>query len=141
MFLFLDMRQVVPCEFCMKKCNVLKACCRQKEQQVELLNNALKKLKHMSHKNPFVNSHVKPIVNSQEQLENRHIVPDDDTDTIIKKETFRKLRKKLGNMKKYYPDLYYCTKNIIEEWGKDCFDHIESDILEMDQKESSLFWV
>lgn len=136
------MKQVAPCEFCMKKCKVLKVCCPQKELQIDLLNNALKKLKHIAHKNPFVNCPIKPVVDStQKRLENQDTVSEDDTETMVKKETFRKLRKKLLNMKKYYPDVYYCTTNIIEEWGKKCFDYIEPEILEMDQKESSFFWV
>lgn len=135
------MKQVAPCEFCMKKCKVLKVCCPQKELQIDLLNNALKKLKHIAHRNPFVNSPIKPVVvSTQKRLENQDTVSDD-TETVVQKETFRKLRKKLLNMKKYYPDVYYCTTNIIEEWGKNCFDYIEPEILEMDQKESSFFWV
>lgn len=47
----------------------------------------------------------------------------------------------MKNMRKYYPKVYYCSNSIIEEWGKDFFQCIRPEILDLDPEASSIFWV
>lgn len=135
------MNQVIACEFCMKKGNVFKICCPQKENQLYLLNTALEKLKNIS-------SQKIPLLNFKNQnsdkfssLNQQHAISDGSIDTISKNQTFRKITNRLRNMKKYYPKLYHCSSSIIEEWGRNSFHSVKPEILELNPKESSYFWV
>lgn len=62
-------------------------------------------------------------------------------EVLGKKEVFTKIKKKLRNMKKYYPNVYFSSNSIIEEWGQNSFYSVKPEILELDPKSNSLFWV
>lgn len=107
-----------------------------------LLNNALEKLRDISsQKLPFVASKVKRSKKLTLYHKERNIAIESSVDTIGKTNILKKIKKKLRNMKKYYPKLYYSKNSIIEEWAKNGFYAVKSEILELDPEASSIFWV
>lgn len=109
---------------------------------MHLLNNALEKLRDLSSKKlPFVASKRKRTKKFANYHKQRCFAIESSLDTIIQTNTLNKIKKKLRNMKKYYPKLYYCKTSIIEEWAKNNFYSVRSEILEFDPEASSIFWV
>lgn len=109
---------------------------------MHLLNNALEKLKDMSsQKIPFSVLKLqrsKKFFNIKKEAIDHS---DESLDMLGRIETIRKIRRRMRNMKKYYPKVYYCQNSIIEEWGKDSFNFVNPEILELDPKANSIFWV
>lgn len=136
------LRQNTKCEFCSKKCDISKICCAKKEQQMHLLNNALERLRGISNKKlSFTIRKIHPSSKFFNIKKEQCDYSETSLDALSKKETFRKIRKKLKNLKKYYPKMFYCSNSIIEEWGKNSFLTIKPEILKLDPKANSIFWV
>ncbi|KAG5881323.1 hypothetical protein JTB14_025708 [Gonioctena quinquepunctata] len=135
------------CEFCNRKCNTCRVCCMRKEMQIYLVNHAMQKLSFLSlYKESsfccppiFENS---PIIPTR-RIENDRKIPESDSIIVlVEMETLRKIKMRLKNMKKYYPDIYNFEGNVIEKWGKNlAMDEMNQDLLNLDPKCKSLFWI
>ncbi|XP_074027923.1 uncharacterized protein [Leptinotarsa decemlineata] len=133
------------CEFCNKKCNICKVCCMNKEMQMYLVNYAMQKLsfitfnRHKSITCQALSEDTKPTMKNISDMTTNQ---SDSSETLARQETFKKLKRRLKNVKKYYPEVYSFKGNIIEKWGENSvLKTMKQDILDLDVKSTSLFWV
>lgn len=95
-----------------------------------LLNTALQKWEIWTNKNPELFKMKKC-----QKLDNTNKME------FVSNGTFRRISKKMSNLKKYYPTLYYSSNSILDEWGKNSFHTVNQKQLELDPQAPEIFWI
>ncbi|CAH1101043.1 unnamed protein product [Psylliodes chrysocephalus] len=140
--------EATQCEFCKKKCNKYKVCCSTKEMQILLVNNAVQKLGYisLSSKSDLLTSNSslldkKPqtkITESKEDVQKQS----EDPLNAARKNTLKRIKKRMNNLRKFYPDIFYCKDNIIEKWAQyKLFKYLKQDLINIDAKAGNVFLI
>ncbi|KAK9891358.1 hypothetical protein WA026_014598 [Henosepilachna vigintioctopunctata] len=119
-----DFEVAEKCQFCQKESKLLELCCPIKELQVGVFKKAItNSLRRHSTQNfvgtkPYSDQFKENWISASEPELPRckkNIVLD-----ISKgRSTFLKLKKKLDNIRQFYPDLFYAKESIIDMWSRD----------------------
>lgn len=131
------------CEFCNKKCTNCQLCCSNKGLQLYLLNKALERITCIPLRCRSLlcksKDHTMCSPSCSEKCKKGLSVI---SDSIAKGGTFKMLKLRLKNLKKYYPYIYKYKGNIIEEWGRnEMLCKIRPEVLKFNSESTNIFWI
>ncbi|KAL3285422.1 hypothetical protein HHI36_019524 [Cryptolaemus montrouzieri] len=119
-----DFETVENCQFCQKESKLLDFCCPIKELQVGVFKKAITNslnqhsLPHFPERKSYSDQVKQNWISGSETTfprRKKNII----LDVSKGRSTFLKLKKKLENIRLYYPNLFYAKENIIELWSRD----------------------
>ncbi|CAH1985217.1 unnamed protein product [Acanthoscelides obtectus] len=136
------------CEFCNRRCcNNGKICCERKKLQFYLLSQSINRLSTISLcRENMTLVEQKPSEQDKEKAKRLGSsslnFSTESLGSLEKLETFKKIRRRMRNMQKYYPEVYNNKTNIIEQYGGNgSLLNVKSELLDMDMTNSAMFWV
>ncbi|XP_044760506.1 uncharacterized protein LOC123317937 [Coccinella septempunctata] len=133
------------CQFCRKESKLLDLCCPIKELQVGVFKKAI--TNSLSHHSlpPLIDGKPHPDQLKENWITSEIKLPEIKRKIVLDmskgRSTLLKLKKKLNNIRMFYPNLFYAKENIIEMWCKDdTLQLMTFEFLDYD-KNSNYVWI